>query len=176
MLLKAESEQGNPGNPPSAATAWRKKTITVIQSVDRAIDLLEALSHSRTSPTLMELSERTGLNPSTCHHLLATLAARGYVLKNPRTKEYSLGNKILELSDARARQFDLLGSALPKLESLNRETGEAVHLAVLQARELIPVVTLESLHAVKVDSGIVGKSNAAHATALGKAILAWLPE
>ena len=60
MLLKAESEQGNPGNPPSAATAWRKKTITVIQSVDRAIDLLEALSHSRTSPTLMELSEHTG--------------------------------------------------------------------------------------------------------------------
>lgn len=47
---------------------------------------------------------------------------------------------------------------------------------MLQARELVPVVTLESLHAVKVDSGIVGKSNAAHATALGKAILAWLPE
>ena len=56
MLLKAESEQGNPGNPPSATTAWRKKTITIIQSVDRAIDLLEALSHSRTTPTLMDLA------------------------------------------------------------------------------------------------------------------------
>ena len=147
-----------------------------IKSVDRALDLMEALSRSGGSLTLSELSARTGLNASTCHHLVATLVARGYAGQNSRTREYALGNKIFELSDARARQFDLLDVAMPALRDLNRKTSEAVHLALIQARELVTVAQLDSLHAVKVDSGFAGKSNAAHATACGKAILAWLPE
>jgi len=149
---------------------------TIIKSVDRALDLMEALSRSGGNLTLSELSARTGLNASTCHHLVATMMTRGYIGQNPRTKEYALGNKIFELSDARARQFDFIDVAMPALRDLNRETGEAVHLAIIQARELVTVAKLDSLHAVKVDSGFAGKTNAAHATASGKAILAWLPE
>jgi len=149
---------------------------TTIKSVDRALDLLEALSRSGGNLTLSELSSQTGLNNSTCHHLVATMMTRGYIGQNPRTKEYALGNKIFDLSEARARQFDFVDVAMPTLRSLNQETGEAVHLAIIQARELVTVAKLDSLHAVKVDSGFAGKSNAAHATAGGKAILAWLPE
>ena len=149
---------------------------TIIKSVDRALDLMEALSRSGGNLTLSELSARTGLNTSTCHHLVATMMTRGYIGQNPRTKEYALGNKIFELSDARVRQFDFVDVAMPALRHLNRETGEAVHLAIIQARELVTVGKLDSLHAVKVDSGFAGKTNAAHATASGKAILAWLPE
>ncbi len=176
MLKYNTAERKQSGKSPNSLKQRSKNKATVIQSVDRAIDLLEELSQAGGNLSLMELSSKTELNPSTCHHLLATLCARGCAIQDHQTKDYSLGNKILELSDARTRQFNLLGSAQPKLKSLNRETGEAVHLAVLQARELVPVMTLESMHAVKVDSGIIGKSNAAHATALGKAILAWLPE
>lgn len=162
------------GAPRSPGVAARPST--TIKSVDRALDLMEALSRSGGSLTLSELSAQTGLNVSTCHHLVATMLTRGYIGQNPRTKEYALGNKIFELSDARARQFDFIEIAMPALRELNRETGEAVHLAIIQARELVMVAKLDSLHAVKVDSGFAGKSNAAHATASGKAILAWLPE
>jgi IclR family acetate operon transcriptional repressor len=161
------------GDRPTRAAA---RTTTTIKSVDRALDLMEALSRATASLTLSELSAETGLNPSTCHHLVATLMARGYVGQNTRTREYALGNKIFELSDARARQFDLIEIAMPALRDLNRATSEAVHLAFIQAHELVTVAQLDSLHAVKVDSGFAGKSNAAHATASGKAILAWLPE
>ena len=149
---------------------------TTIKSVDRALDLMEALSRSGGSLTLSKLSAQTGLNISTCHHLVATMMTRGYIGQNARTKEYALGNKVFELSDARARQFDFVDVAMPVLRDLNHETGEAVHLAIIQARELVTVAKLDSLHAVKVDSGFAGKTSAAHATASGKAILAWLPE
>jgi DNA-binding IclR family transcriptional regulator len=147
-----------------------------IQSVDRALDILEMLAQSRRGLALMELSARTGLNFSTCHHLLATMAKRGYVSQDKRTKHYFLGNKIFYLSEARTQQLDLLTVAKPALEELNRRTGEAVHLAIIEGGELVTLTKLDSLHAVKVDSGYVGKSKAAHATATGKAILAFLPE
>jgi IclR family transcriptional regulator, acetate operon repressor len=170
-LVKSESRNDG-GTAPRAGSA----PVVVIRSVARALDLLETLSTPVGGLTLSELSAQTGLNISTCHHLLATMVARGYVSQNPRSKEYVLGNKIFELSDARARQFNLIEVAMPRLKELNHATGEAVHLAVLQARDLVTVSALESRHAVKVDSGMIGKSNAAHATAVGKAILAWLPD
>jgi IclR family acetate operon transcriptional repressor len=159
-----------------ASDAPRERASGTIRSVDRALDILEVLTRSGGALALSEISARTGLNASTCHHLLATLMARGYIGQNGRNREYMIGNKVFDLADARARQFSLVEVAMPRLRALNEETREAVHLAVIQARELITVAKLDSLHAVKVDSGFVGKSNAAHATASGKAILAWLPE
>ena len=149
---------------------------TLIRSVARALDILEAMSKASGNLPLSRLSKEVGLNVSTCHHIIATLAARGYVTQNADTRAYALGNKVFALSEARARQFDLLEVAMPAVRALNEKTGEAVHLAVIQARELVSVAKLDSLHAVNVDSGFAGKSHAAHATASGKAILAWLPE
>jgi IclR family acetate operon transcriptional repressor len=139
------------------------------------MDLLETLSAARTGISLMEISAQTGLNISTCHHLLATLANRGYVIQDVRTKHYLLGNRILELQVGRGQQIDLIAEAGEVLRRLNEETREAVHLAVLQGGELFTLAKLDAFHAVKVDTGFIGKSNAAHATATGKAILAYLP-
>ena len=152
------------------------KRANLIQSVDRALLILETLSQAREGMALNDISARTGLNVSTCHHLLATLSQRGYVTREPGSKAYALGNKIFELSAARARQIDVVGIASPVLRALNEATREAVHLAAMQGRDLITLAKLDSRHAVGVDSGMVGKSGAAHATATGKAILAWLPE
>ncbi len=147
-----------------------------IQSVDRALSVLEALAEGPGASSLADVSARAGLNASTCHHLLTTLSARGYVTRDPATRTYSLGNKVFQLSAARARQIDVVRLASDTLAKLNAETGEAVHLAAMQGRELVTLAKLDSRHAVRVDSGLGGKSNAAHATATGKAILAWLPE
>ena len=145
----------------------------VIQSVDRALDILEALArHGKMS--LSELSLKTGLNVSTCHHLVGTIGRRGYITQDAESRRYSLGSKIFQLSEARASQINLIELATPFLTRLNRKTGEAVHLVMIEGTELITVAKLPSLHAVKVDSA-TGRSDAPHATAAGKAILAWLP-
>ena len=147
-----------------------------IQSVDRALDLLEVLASSGAELPLGEIAARSGLNSSTCHHLLSTLAARGYVGQSRRGRSYFLGTKILELSSSRVRQFNLVEIAMPELRRLNRETRETVHLAVMRGHELTTLAILESPHPIRVATDAAGKANAAHATATGKAILAWLPE
>jgi IclR family acetate operon transcriptional repressor len=147
-----------------------------IQSVDRALDILEALAEARRGLSLRECSQQVGINTSTCHHILATLIRRGYVAQDSRSREYLLGNGIPELGEVRTRQFDWVSQTMPGLDELNEVTSEAVHLAIIQAGELVTLAKLPSRHAVRVDSGIVGKSNAAHATATGKVILAFMGE
>jgi IclR family acetate operon transcriptional repressor len=175
----AVSRNAAPRTPGAASRTVKKgseRNQRLIQSVDRALAIVEALARSQHGVPLKELSARTALNISTCHHLLATLQRRGYVVQDRRTKEYSLGNKVFELSDARERQLDLVSVAKPFMHSINRLTGEAIHLAVVEAGQLATLVKVEATHAVRVDATLVGKSNAAHAAANGKAILAHLPE
>lgn len=147
-----------------------------IQSVDRAVTLLEAIAEAGGETTLTELSHRTRLNISTCHHLLSTLVHRGYVAKVPVRRSYALGARVLFLANACLRQVDLPARALPFIEKINELTGETVHLAVLQGDAMMKVAKRESRHPVRVDTGTLGKTDAPHATATGKAMLAWLPE
>ena len=146
-----------------------------IQSVDRALYLLETIAEAGGEATLTDLSTRTGLNISTCHHLLATLIQRGFAAKVPGRRLYALGPRILYLGHT-CLQVDLPRRAQRYLEAINRVTGETVHLAALQGDAVITLAVREALHAVRVDTGKIGKLEAPHATSIGKAILAWLPE
>ena len=157
-------------------TAHRIKGGRTIQSIERALDLLDILASGDSELALHEIAARAGLNNSTCHHLLATLVKRGYVGRNRRTRSYFLGGRITELSNSRLKQFNLTDIAMPELRQLNESTRESVHLAVMQGHALVTLAKLESRLPVGVGSDEAGKTNAAHATATGKAILAWLPE
>ena len=147
-----------------------------IQSVDRALSLLEALAEAGGEASLTDLSRRTCLNVSTCHHLLSTLVNWGYVAKVPGRRSYALGARVLYLGHACLRQVDLPKRAQVYVDRINQVTGESVHLAVLQSDNIVTVVKREARHAVRVDTGMVGRSDAPHATATGKAMIAWLPE
>lgn len=163
-----------PSSPESGGAP--SKVGRTIQSVDRALDVLEALARAGMELPLNEIALQAGLNVSTCHHLVATLAKRGYVAQNPRGRTYFLGAKVLELSSSRLRQFDLIELAMPELRRLNKDTQESVHLAVMQGHALTTLAKLDSPRPIRVGTDAGGKANAAHATATGKAILAWLPE
>jgi IclR family acetate operon transcriptional repressor len=146
-----------------------------IQSVDRALFLLETIAEAGGEATLTELANRTNLNISTCHHLLATLIQRGFAAKVPGRRLYALGPRIIYLGHA-CLQVDLPRRAQPYLEAINQATGETVHLAALQGDNVVTLAVREARHAVRVDTGRIGKLEAPHATSVGKAILAWLPE
>ena len=146
-----------------------------IQSVDRALYLLETIAEAGGEATLTDLATRTGLNISTCHHLLATLIQRGFAAKVSGRRLYALGSRIIALSHA-CLQVDLPRRAQPYLEAINRATGETVHLAGLQGDNVMTLAVREARHAVRVDTGKIGKVEAPHATSVGKAMMAWLPE
>lgn len=144
-----------------------------IQSVARALGILELLAEARGPLALSELCARAGLKPSTCHHLLGTLVARGYVRRDPGSRDYLLGSRLAELGSRPAEASALLPLAHAAVRELSEASGEAVHFAAMQGYELITLLKFDSSHAVRVDTGSVGKSHAAHATATGKALIAW---
>jgi IclR family acetate operon transcriptional repressor len=146
-----------------------------IQALDRAFLILDVIADAGGEAKLTEMAHIAGLNISTCHHLISTLHNWGYVARGPNSRSYVLGSRILHLSAACLRQVDLPRRAQSFVDRLNDQTREAVHLAIMQDTNLVNVLRRDARHAVRVDAGLGGNSNAAHATATGKAILAWLP-
>lgn len=146
-----------------------------IQSVVRALTIVEVLARAGRTLALSELCALTGLKRSTAHHLLGTLLARGFVRQDLATREYGIGGRLSELCSLRQEPHQLSDIARGPVRELNQATGEAVHLAVMQGYELVTLLKFDSTHAVRVDTAGPGKSQAAHATATGKAMIAWWP-
>jgi IclR family transcriptional regulator, acetate operon repressor len=146
-----------------------------IQALDRAFLILDVIADAGGEAKLTQIAANAGLNISTCHHLITTLHNWGYVARGNGSRTYVLGSRILHLGAACLRHVDLPRRAQEYIDRLNDETREAVQLAIMQDTNLVYVLRRDSRHAVRVDAGLGGKSNAAHATATGKAILAWLP-
>ena len=146
-----------------------------IQALDRAFLILDILAEAGGEAKLTAIASQAGLNVSTCHHLISTLHNWGYVSRGLESRTYTLGTRVLYLSAACLRQIDLPHRAQKYIDRLSDQTHEAVQLAVLQDTSLVTILRREARHAVRVDAGTANKFNASHATATGKAILAWLP-
>jgi IclR family acetate operon transcriptional repressor len=146
-----------------------------IQALDRAFLILDVMADAGGEAKLTEIAAAAGLNVSTCHHLISTLYNWGYVSRGVNSRSYVLGSRILHLSAACLRQVDMPRRAQSFVDRLNDQTREAVQLAIMQDTNLLHVLRREARQAVRVDAGLGGEAGAAHATATGKAILAWLP-
>jgi len=143
-----------------------------VQSLERALDLLEALALGR-ELGITELAASAGLAPSTTHRLLATLVKRGYVTHNAANGRYLLGFKLAEVgSGLEHRLSRLRAAARPHLEAIQRETGETVNLVVLDADRVVYVDQVEGSRSVRMFTA-VGASAPAHTTGSGKAIMAF---
>ncbi len=162
----------------NAEVSARKESrdVRLIQSVDRALSIVEVLASKNNPLNLNKLAEAVGLNVSTCHHLVATLVTRGYVLHAGRGRGYMLSSKLGELTALANQEFDIADFVRPDLEQLNADLRESVQMAVLHGSALITQVRFPSLIPTHVEPDELRKTKAAHATATGKAILAWLPE
>jgi len=121
-----------------------------------------------------EIAERVGLHKSTVHRFMVNLDAAGLVERNPRSGRYRLGLHIFELGGLVMQRMNLWDEALPFLEGLVRDTGETGHLAVLEGGEAIYIERVEARRPLRVPSAI-GRGYPAHATNLGKVLLADLP-
>ncbi len=146
-----------------------------VQVLDRALLVLQELSENGPDLTLAEVSQALRLPKSTVHRLLMVLERHKLIEKNSSTGKYRLGLKLFELGTRAVTQLNLRDRARPFLERLVRETSETVHLCVYDAGEVVYVDKVEPERSVRLSSSI-GRRNPAYSTAVGKAILAYLPE
>jgi DNA-binding IclR family transcriptional regulator len=143
-----------------------------VQSIERALSLLEALEDGRGEIGIAALSKRVGLHVSTVHRILATLVARGYARQNPETGRYALGAKALHLAESYLGQMDIRRIVRPVLERLSQETGETANLVILDRREALYLDKVESPQSLRIFSRI-GRRAPLHCTAVGKVLLAY---
>lgn len=148
-----------------------------VQSVERVINILEAMGQEGAPITVTDLADKVGLKVSTVHRLLTTLAHRGYVEQNQEDSRYRLGFKVLELANAVLYLSDIRTVSRPYLEELVDRCNETANLAILDNTEVIYIDQVESKNLIIVKMfAQVGNRGAVHCTASGKALMAFLPE
>ncbi len=146
----------------------------MIQSVDRAIRVLTALQGARRM-TLTELSARLELPPSTVHGLVKTLVGHGMVVQEHGSSRYQLGPAVLRLGNVYLDTLELRSKAIPWAEDLAKRTGLAVRSGVLLLDDVV-IIHHEPRPDGSRQMPEVGIVIPAHASSLGKAMLAFMPE
>jgi len=146
-----------------------------VQSIERALTILEALSKEEKPLELKELAKKVKLHKTTTHRILKTLMERGYVENIDSSGVYKLGLQVLKLSGSLLENIEVRREAKLLLEELRGKSGETVHLGILEDGEIVYIEKIEGTGPLHMASG-VGKRVPLYCTALGKAILAYLEE
>lgn len=141
----------------------------------KGLRLIEALALSDEPRGVTDLAAELGLTKSNVHRLLATLIAQGYVRQVPPQSRYALTTRIWELGSHVIRRMDLTQIARPAMSRLAEQTGETVHLSVLDGSDVVYLDKIESAHHIRAHTS-VGARAPAYTVATGKAMLAQMPD
>lgn len=152
-----------------------KSEVTTVQSVDRALQILDILQESPKGLGVTELSRQLNVSKSTAHRLLMSLLKKGFVKQDEESQKYQLGLKLIELSQTVSDNLDLRKVASNFLYYLAKTTGETAHLVIMDNNEIVYIDKIESSETIRMFSN-VGKRALMHCTGVGKAILAFLPQ
>lgn len=148
----------------------------LIGSVQRALRIMELLAQYPAGLNAKQVSQKLSLNLSTCYHLLNTLMDSGYAIKDPQTFLFRLSGKIGYTILAQAGPAQIVQQLIPHVQALQEATLETAYLSLWDGAEITLSAIAESPRAVRVKSLTVGYTEANHASALGKAILAYFDE
>lgn len=141
----------------------------------KGLMILETLSKlERRGKTLEQIAEQVGLTRSNVHRTLQTLAHAGYVVRDTDSGGYRCTLKMFELGAQQLVSMDVRTLGAPFLRSLANETGETVHLSVLEGMDVVYVDKIDSAQPIRAYSVIGGRAPA-YAVATGKALLAFQP-
>lgn len=158
--------------PPSPAK--NGKDPYSVAAVQRALSILDFLAtRPHLGAGLSEIAAGLDLPRPTAKRLLSNLENFGYVSQSGPAGSYQLGLRLLEYGNLVASELAIADTARPHIRSLMEDTGETIHLAVLEGRFVVYIDKLEPDRSIRMVSQ-VGKRLPAHCTALGKAMLAQL--
>jgi IclR family KDG regulon transcriptional repressor len=146
---------------------------SLVKSVDRALHLINLLSHKKDGYGVTELAKQVGLHKSSVYRILTTMMQHQFVEQDAATGRYKLGYKVVELGAKLLDSIDLRTEAKPFLIELEQLTQEVVHLVVINLGQVVYIEKLEGTQTLRMHSK-VGNRAPVHCTSVGKAILAYL--
>lgn len=143
----------------------------MIGSVQKAIKILNVISEGKNSPvSLLYISEMTGINKSTCSHIVSTLESEGFVKKISRTKGYVLGPAAYCLLRHGKYESEFVSICQPLIRWLNKKTGYSVILAVVERGQKYTIDYIDTEKLLPEISGIMPDD--IYRTATGRIIMA----
>jgi len=154
------------------------KAPPTLSTVGKAFRVLELIAGAKVGYTLTELARKLNLSMGAVQRLTQTLIALQYLSKDPQTKALRLTPKICLFGFAFLSQLQIREVALPFMRKLNEELDEIVNLGILISdEEVVYIERIEETTGVRLTTNLrVGSRRPIHANAIGKAILAFLPE
>ena len=147
----------------------------LVKPVYKALQVLMTLGNERRPLTLTEICYRVRLPKTTVFRYLQTLALCGFVHHDRDQDLYQLGARLFELGQLAGQQVRIRDVALPVMVALRDRFNETVNVGILDGQDVVYVEMVESLHSLRMQATL-GSRDPAYATALGKAMLAFMEE
>ncbi|WP_276352227.1 IclR family transcriptional regulator [Cohnella caldifontis] len=146
----------------------------IIQSLDRALTILDLFDENNRELKITEISARVGLHKSTVHSLLKTLQLHRYI-EQDENGLYRLGMRLLEKGQLLLQGLDIREIASKPLQELSGETGQTVHLVIRDGAEGVYIDKVEGSKAA-IRYSRIGRRVPLHSSAVGKVLAAFLPD
>lgn len=147
----------------------------ISNSIVRGLEVLKMFSSENPTFSLAEIASNLGVSRTTPYRILYTLEECGYIYQDSNTKRYGLNPKVLELGYTYLNSLQLPELSAPYLEKLRDETGMSSHMGVLDGTEVAYIARYPARSVASVTIN-VGSHLPVYATAMGKCLLAHLPE
>lgn len=146
----------------------------MIQSIERAIAILEFIANNGGAARLTEIARELGVSKTTTHNIVNTLLQLGYTQKRQGDMRYHLGGRILNLARVMEDDNELRQRWRPVLEQVAQVTGETVYLAVPSGDEVLYLDAIESNQTLRTGCA-VGTRESMKGSAIGLVFLAFMP-
>lgn len=170
---KGQEPTENADNTQNTARQQGRGAVSAVQSVDRAVSVLEILArHGEAGVT--EIADELEVHKSTAFRLLGVLENRGLVAQAKDRGKYYLGAGVLRLAGAAAVRLDISQEGVPVCRELADELGETVNIAVLDDDAAVNIMQARGTASVTAQNWL-GRRTPLHATASGKVLLAHMP-
>lgn len=146
----------------------------MVKPIYKALKVLECLGETQRELSLSDIARRVHLPKTTVFRYLHTLGEFGFVAHDPQTDLYRIGLRLWELGQLTDERVRIREIALPFMQELGNRYRETVNLGVVDHSDIVYLEMVESPHSLRTQAK-VGSRNPIYSTALGKAILAFIP-
>ncbi|WP_414440662.1 DNA-binding transcriptional regulator KdgR [Burkholderia sp. 22PA0099] len=172
--MKSTPESRGAGPDAAAPAEAGGERTESVAAVGKVFTILSAVG-ARGACDAAELSLQLGMSRTAVQRLLHTLDTLGYVVREAGTERYRLGIRLFELGAKALESVDLVREADLEMRRIAATTREAIHLGALDEDAIIYIHKIDADYGLRMQSR-VGRRNPLHSTAIGKVLLAWMPE
>ncbi|MDQ4034762.1 MAG: IclR family transcriptional regulator [Chloroflexota bacterium] len=162
-------------SPSERSSTRLKGDANAVYALRRGLSILDTFSAHHGDLGVNEIARIVGMHKSTVSRLCATLENAGYLERDPTTNRFRLGARIYQLAGSASPTTDVRAVARPVMQQLVETSRETATLGVREGSDIVTIDVVDGLNHMRMATR-VGMRTQVHASAVAKAILAWMPE